>query len=78
MDNSREYLHDDLRRKPPPEAMVSISEIIRATTDNDNRRHAPLEGGLPNGTSGYEWMCETGQIQSYKHNQTEDWLHIDP
>jgi len=32
---------------------------------------------LPNDASGYEWKRETGDIQSYQHNQTGGWLHID-
>ncbi len=26
----------------------------------------------------YDWKRETGEIQSYQHNQTNGWLHIDP
>jgi hypothetical protein len=32
---------------------------------------------LPNDASGYEWKRETGDIQSYRHDQTGGWLHID-
>jgi hypothetical protein len=34
--------------------------------------------GLPNDASGYEWKRQTGDIQSYQHNQTAGWPHIDP
>lgn len=30
------------------------------------------------GRNGYDWKRETGEIQSYQHNQTRGWLHIDP
>jgi hypothetical protein len=33
---------------------------------------------MPNETAGYEWKRETGEIESYKHDQTGGWLHIDP
>jgi hypothetical protein len=33
---------------------------------------------LPKETEGYEWKRETGDIESYKHDQTGGWLHIDP
>ena len=32
----------------------------------------------PKETDGYEWKRETGDIESYKHDQTGGWLHIDP
>ncbi|WP_158787520.1 MobF family relaxase [Granulicella sp. L46] len=78
MSNSREHLQDDLRREPSPEAMVSIPEIVSAAADSENRHYAPIEKALPNETSGYEWKRETGEIESYKHDQTGGWLHIDP
>jgi hypothetical protein len=28
-------------------------------------------------TGRYEWKRETGDIESYKHDQTGGWLHID-
>ena len=77
MTNSREHPQDDLRRQPPTETMVSIPEIVRAEADIENRHYAPIEAALPNGASGYDWKRETGDIQSYQHNQTEGWLHID-
>ena len=30
---------------------------------------------LPNDASGYEWKRETGDIQSFQHNQTGGWRH---
>lgn len=77
MTNSREHPLDDLRREPPTEEMVSIPEIVRHEVEVDTRHYAPIEAALPNETSGYEWKRETGDIQSYQHNQTEGWLHID-
>jgi conjugative relaxase-like TrwC/TraI family protein len=78
MTNSREHPLDDLRRHPPTETMVSIPEIVRVEADIGNRHYAPIEAALPNETSGYEWKRETGDIESYQHNQTGGWLHIDP
>jgi hypothetical protein len=78
MTNSREHPQDDLRRHPPTETMVSIPEIVRVEADIENRRYAPIEAALPNEASGYDWKRETGDIQSYKHDQTGGWLHIDP
>jgi hypothetical protein len=42
------------------------------------RHYAPIEAAMPNETAGYEWKRETGEIESYKHDQTGGWLHIDP
>ena len=78
MTNSREHPQDDLRREPPTEVMVSLSEIMRHETEVDARRYAPIEAALPKETEGYEWKRETGDIESYKHDQTGGWLHIDP
>ena len=78
MTNSREHPQDDLRRQPPAETMASIPEIVRTEADVDKRHYAPIEAALPNETSGYEWKRETGEIESYKHDQTGGWLHIDP
>jgi hypothetical protein len=78
MTNSREHSQDNLRREPPTEAMVSIPEIVRHEVEVDTRHYAPIEAALPNGASGYDWKRETGDIESYQHNQTGGWLHIDP
>ena len=78
MTNSREHPQDDLRREPTPEAMVSLPEIIRHEAEVDTRHYAPIEAALPKETEGYEWKRETGDIESYKHDQTGGWLHIDP
>jgi hypothetical protein len=78
MTNSREHPQDDLRREPPTEAMVSLPEIIRHEAELDTRHYAPIEAAMPNETAGYEWKRETGDIESYKHDQTGGWLHIDP
>jgi hypothetical protein len=78
MTNSREHPQDDLRREPPTEAMVSLPEIIRLEAEVDTRHYAPIEAALPKETEGYEWKRETGDIESYKHDQTGGWLHIDP
>jgi ATP-dependent exoDNAse (exonuclease V) alpha subunit len=78
MTNSREHPQDDLRREPPTETMVSLPEIIRHEAEVDTRHYAPIEAALPKESEGYEWKRETGDIESYKHDQTGGWLHIDP
>ena len=78
MTNSREHPQDDLRREPPTDVIVSLPEIIRHEAEVDARHYAPIEAALPKETEGYEWKRETGEIESYKHDQTGGWLHIDP
>ena len=51
---------------------------MRARTEIDLRHYAPIQAALPSEYAGYEWKRETGDIQSYQHNQTSGWLHIDP
>jgi hypothetical protein len=77
MTNSREHPQDDLRRETPTQTMVSLPDIIRHEAEVDTRHYAPIEAALPNETQGYEWKRETGDIESYKHDQTGGWLHID-
>jgi hypothetical protein len=50
--------------------MVSIPEIVRHEAEVDTRHYAPIEAALPKETEGYEWKRETGDIESYKHDQT--------
>jgi conjugative relaxase-like TrwC/TraI family protein len=78
MTNSRAHPQDHLRREPSPETMVSLPEIIRHEAEVDTLHYAPIEAAIPNETAGYEWKRETGEIESYKHDQTGGWLHIDP
>ncbi|MEO6804877.1 MAG: MobF family relaxase [Edaphobacter sp.] len=78
MNNSREHTQEEVHREPQAATMVPILEILRAEVDNERRHNAPIEAAMPHETSGYEWKHETGEIQSYQHNQTEGWLHIDP
>ena len=42
-----------------------------------NRHYAPIETALRREANGYEWKRESGGIQSYQHNKTGGWLHID-
>ena len=42
------------------------------------RHYAPIQTVLRDESSGYEWKRETGDIQSYQHNDRGGWLHIDP
>lgn len=78
MTNLREHSQEEVHREPQAETMVPILEIVRAEVDSEHRHNAPIETAMPHETSGYEWKHETGEIQSYKHNQTSGWLHIDP
>jgi hypothetical protein len=79
MTNSREHSEEQLRRPSLTEANLPATENLRSTRNDVERRHYdPIETALPNDSSGYEWRRETGQIQSYQHNRTGSWLHIDP
>ena len=42
-----------------------------------NRHYAPIETALRREANGYEWRRESAGIQSYQHNKTGGWLHID-
>jgi ATP-dependent exoDNAse (exonuclease V) alpha subunit len=77
MTNTREHDPEEQRRQFQQEAHDPATDKARSPSEIDQRHYAPLHNALPNDASGYEWKRETGDIQSYQHNQTGGWLHID-
>jgi flagellar biosynthesis GTPase FlhF len=78
MTNSREHSQEELRRQILAETITHAPENINLTADIEHRHNAPIQTALPNEASDYEWKRETGEVQSYQHNQAGSWLHIDP
>jgi hypothetical protein len=79
MTNNREHSQEELRRQSLAEANIPATENLRSTNnDAEHRHYDPIETALRNESLGYEWRRETGEIQSYQHNHTGSWLHIDP
>ena len=78
MTNSREHSQEELRRQTLGETSIGAPENIRTTDDIEHRHNAPIQTALPKEASDYEWKRETGEVQSYQHNQAGSWLHIDP
>jgi conjugative relaxase-like TrwC/TraI family protein len=78
MTNNREHSQEELRRQILAEASIHAPENISITADIGHRHNAPIQTTLPNEASDYEWKRETGEVQSYQHNQAGSWLHIDP
>ena len=60
-----------------PERNEQQTPRITAEQIEHNRHYAPVEATLRSEASGYEWKHERAGIQSYRHNQTSGWLHID-
>ena len=77
MTNTKELNPEEQRRQFQPEAHEPATDKAQSPSEIDQRHYAPLHNALPNDASGYEWKRETGDIQSYQHNQTGGWLHID-
>ncbi len=77
MTNTREQSLEEQQRQSHNE-LTPVAVTLQAITETDQRHYAPLHVALPNEIAGYEWRRETGDIQSYQHNQTAGWLHIDP
>jgi conjugative relaxase-like TrwC/TraI family protein len=77
MTNTKELTPEEQRRQFQQEAHDPALDKLRAPTEIDHLHYAPLHNALPNEASGYDWRRETGDIQSYQHNQTGGWLHID-
>ena len=77
MTNTKELIPEEQRRQFQQEAHDPATDKAKSPSEIDQRHYAPLHNALPNEASGYEWKRETGDIQSYQHNQTDGWLHID-
>ena len=77
MTNTKELTPEEQRRQFQQEAHDPTTDKAQSPSEIDQRHYAPLHSALPNDASGYEWKRETGDIQSYQHNQTGSWLHID-
>ncbi|WP_348270148.1 MobF family relaxase [Edaphobacter paludis] len=77
MTNTKELTPEEQRRQFQQEPHDPAIDKAQSPSEIDQRHYAPLHNALPNDASGYEWKRETGDIQSYQHNQTSGWLHID-
>jgi conjugative relaxase-like TrwC/TraI family protein len=77
MTNTKEVTPEEQRRQFQQEPHDPATDKAQSPSEIDQRHYAPLRNALPNEASGYEWKRETGDIQSYQHNQTDGWLHID-
>ncbi len=77
MTNTKELTPEEQRRQFQQEAHDPATEKAQSPSEIDHRHYAPLHNALPTDSSSYEWKRETGDIQSYQHNQTGGWLHID-
>jgi len=60
-----------------PEPKESQSPRLTAEQIEHARHYGPLETTLRSEATGYEWKHECAGIQSYQHNKTGGWLHID-
>ena len=77
MTNSREHSQEELRRQILAETTIHAPENIGTAAEIEHRHNAPIQAALPKEAADYEWKRETGEVQSYRHNQTGAWLHID-
>jgi conjugative relaxase-like TrwC/TraI family protein len=78
MTNTKELTPEEQRRQFQQEAHDPATDKAQSPSEIDQRHYTPIHTALPNEAAGYEWKRETGDIQSYQHNQTAGWLHIDP
>jgi ATP-dependent exoDNAse (exonuclease V) alpha subunit len=78
MTNTKELTPEEQRRQFQQEAHDPATDKSRSPAEIDQRHYTPIHTALANEAAGYEWKRETGDIQSYQHNQTSGWLHIDP
>ncbi len=78
MTNTREQTQEEQRRQFQHETQSPTNDKTQAQNEIDLRHYAPIQTALPNEASGYDWKRETGDIQSYQHNERGGWLHIDP
>jgi GTPase SAR1 family protein len=78
MTNTKELTPEEQRRQFQQEVHDPATNKAQSPSEIDQRHYTPIHTALPNEAAGYEWKRETGDIQSYQHNQTAGWLHIDP
>jgi hypothetical protein len=78
MNNSREHSQEELRRQIVAETTSRAPENSSTAADIEHRHNAPIQTALPKEAADYAWKRETGEVQSYQHNQVGSWLHIDP
>ena len=66
-------------RKEAQAAQAPAREIEKAYAMAEHARHwGPLTRAVPLGeTERFEWLAETGTVQSYQHAETGRNLHID-
>jgi conjugative relaxase-like TrwC/TraI family protein len=77
MTNTKELTPEEQRRQLQQEAHSPATDKAPSPSEIDQRHYTPIHTALLNEAGGYEWKRETGDIQSYQHNQTAGWLHID-
>jgi ATP-dependent exoDNAse (exonuclease V) alpha subunit len=77
MNNSREHSQGELHRQIIAETITRGPESINTAAEIEYRHNAPIQAALPKEAADYEWKRETGDVQSYQHNQAGNWLHID-
>jgi conjugative relaxase-like TrwC/TraI family protein len=65
--------HNELK----PERNEQPTPQLTAEQIEHNRHNGPIETALRTEAKGYDWKHENAGIQSYQHNQTGGWLHID-
>ena len=79
MNKTAQNATGEVVRHPHTETRTLPTEKAQATSmDENGPPYAPLHKAVPGETYGYEWKRATGDIQSYRHNVTTGWLHIDP
>ena len=77
MTNAREQTQEEQRRQFQHETQTPVNDRTQTQIEIDLRHYAPIQNALANEAIGYDWKRETGDIQSYQHNQMNGWLHID-
>ena len=65
--------HNELK----PERSEQQSSHLTAEQIEHKRHYTPIETALRSEAKGYDWKHENAGIQSYQHNHTGGWLHID-
>ncbi|MHB1702488.1 MAG: ATP-dependent DNA helicase [Acidobacteriaceae bacterium] len=76
--NSYEQSREEQRQQSQQEVQSPVEDKSQTQTDIDLRHYAPIQTALAATANGYDWKRETGDIQSYQHNERGGWLHIDP
>jgi conjugative relaxase-like TrwC/TraI family protein len=76
MTNIKEQTPEEQQRRIQRNAQDPVGESVRPKDETELRHRLPIMTALGPEATAYDWKRETGDIQSYRHSHTGEWVHI--